>query len=78
MITGPLPRIQQLGGKIAGVEAMASLARTDTVNTEQVAKVNRDLLNLSEYVKALAMEVGYPPPGEMDRFPAGETRDDEA
>jgi len=76
MITGPLPRIQQLGGKIAGVEATASLARTDALATEQVAEVSGNLANLVEYLKGLAADIGYPPPGEIRRLSEGEKVDD--
>lgn len=56
MITGPLPRLRQVGGKIAGVEATASLADADTVTAEQMAEMRSKLEALSARIDSLASQ----------------------
>ncbi|HET7461841.1 MAG TPA: hypothetical protein VFJ82_11365 [Longimicrobium sp.] len=64
MITGPLPRLRQVGGKIAGVEATASLAESDESLGREVEVVNRRVSNVLRYLDGLSAHVGYPAPGE--------------
>jgi hypothetical protein len=64
-VLGPLPRLRQIGGKIAGVEATASLADSDASISQRLTAVNERMLDLVQYVEGLAAQVGYAP-GERD------------
>lgn len=66
VIAGPLPRLTQLGGKIAGVEATASLAESNESISGEVEGVNRRVSNVLRYLDGLSAHVGYPAPGERN------------
>jgi len=57
MITGPLPRLRQLGGKIAGVEATASLVDSDLSTGQQMERVNQRIDDVIKRVDSLAVMV---------------------
>lgn len=63
MITGPLPRLRQVGGKIAGVEATASLAENDASTGQQLDRVNQRIDDLMKRMERLAAMVGQAAPG---------------
>lgn len=66
MITGPLPRLTQLGGKIAGVEATASLASSDTAMADQLRTVNTRIDDLEAHVDAVTALVNHLARGGID------------
>lgn len=66
VITGPLPRLRQVGGKIAGVEATASLVENDATVTAQLAEVKVQIRTLAERLELLAAQTEMTAGGETD------------
>lgn len=69
VVTGPLPRLRQVGGKIAGVEATASLADANTVTAEQLEEIRSKMEALSDRIDSLASQAERTSEGETDDEP---------